>query len=105
MFARLAAINGRVMHIVLLNIDGLQPAYLGAYGCEWIDTPTSDRWAAAGVVFDQHFADTLRDETAHSNADRAREPHARRPRLCEKRPNRTGLWSKSTSTHYNRRGN
>jgi arylsulfatase A-like enzyme len=45
------------MRIVLLDIDGLQPAFLGPFGCEWLPTPTLDRWAAAGVVFDQHFAD------------------------------------------------
>lgn len=48
------------MRIAILNIDGLQPAYLGAYGCEWIETPTFDHWATAGVVFDQHFADKFR---------------------------------------------
>ena len=44
------------MRVLLLEIDGLQPAYMGPYGCEWVPTPTWDRWAAAGVVFDQHFA-------------------------------------------------
>jgi arylsulfatase A-like enzyme len=45
------------MRVLMLDIDGLQPAYIGPYGCEWVPTPTLDRWAAAGVVFDQHFAD------------------------------------------------
>jgi len=45
------------MRVLLLDIDGLQPAYLGPYGCEWAPTPTLDHWATAGVVFDQHFAD------------------------------------------------
>jgi hypothetical protein len=45
------------MRAVILDIDGLQPAYLGPYGCEWSPTPALDRWAAAGVVFDYHFAD------------------------------------------------
>jgi arylsulfatase A-like enzyme len=45
------------MRVLVLTIDGLQPAYLGPYGCEWVATPTLDRWAAVGVVFDQHFAD------------------------------------------------
>ena len=45
------------MRILILDIDGLQPAYLGPYGCEWAPTPVLDAWAAAGVVFDQHFAD------------------------------------------------
>jgi arylsulfatase A-like enzyme len=46
------------MRVLLLDIDGLQPAYLGPYGCEWVPTPTLDRWAADGVVFDFHFADS-----------------------------------------------
>jgi hypothetical protein len=45
------------MRVLVLNIDGLQPAYLGPYGCEWVPTPTLDRWAAAGIAYDQHFAD------------------------------------------------
>jgi arylsulfatase A-like enzyme len=45
------------MRVLMLDVDGLQPAYLGPYGCEWVPTPTLDRLAAAGVVFDQHFAD------------------------------------------------
>lgn len=45
------------MRVLVLNIDGLQSAYLGPYGCEWVPTPTLDRWSAAGVVYDQHFAD------------------------------------------------
>jgi Sulfatase len=45
------------MRVLMLDIDGLQPAYLGPYGCEWAPTPTWDNLAVAGVVFDQHFAD------------------------------------------------
>jgi hypothetical protein len=45
------------MRVLVLNIDGLQPAYFGPYGCEWVPTLTLDRWAAAGIVYDQHFAD------------------------------------------------
>jgi arylsulfatase A-like enzyme len=45
------------MRVLMLDIDGLQPAYLGPYGCEWAPTPTLDHWAATGVVFDQHVAD------------------------------------------------
>jgi arylsulfatase A-like enzyme len=42
----------------MLDIDGLQLAYLGPYGCEWSPTPTLDTWAASGIVFDRHFADS-----------------------------------------------
>jgi arylsulfatase A-like enzyme len=45
------------MRVLVLVVDGLQVAYLGPYGDEWGDTPTLDQWAAAGVVFDAHFAD------------------------------------------------
>ena len=47
------------MKIVFVSIDALRPAYLGAYGNEWVETPTFDDWAARGVVFDQHFVDVL----------------------------------------------
>jgi arylsulfatase A-like enzyme len=45
------------MRAAVLIVNGLQPAYLGAYGCEWVPTPTIDQWAANGVVFDNHFSD------------------------------------------------
>jgi arylsulfatase len=45
------------MRAAVLMVNGLQPAYLGAYGCEWVPTPMIDSWAAAGVVFDNHFSD------------------------------------------------
>jgi hypothetical protein len=45
------------MRVLMLDIDGLQPAYLGPYGCEWAPTPIWDHLAVTGVVFDQHFAD------------------------------------------------
>lgn len=28
---------------------------LGPYGCEWVATPSLDRFAAGGIVFDSHF--------------------------------------------------
>jgi arylsulfatase A-like enzyme len=37
----------------------LSPFFLGPYGNEWVHTPTFDRLAARGVVFDQHFATDL----------------------------------------------
>jgi arylsulfatase A-like enzyme len=45
------------MKVLVLVAHGLQPAYLGGYGNEWIATPALDQFAAAGAVFDQHFAD------------------------------------------------
>jgi arylsulfatase A-like enzyme len=55
------------MRIILITIDGLQPAYLGPYGNEWVETPNLDRWAADGVVFDQHFADVPTVEAARQS--------------------------------------
>lgn len=47
------------MQVVVIHIDALQPAYIGAYGCDWVETPALDALAARGVVFDQHFANDL----------------------------------------------
>jgi hypothetical protein len=44
---------------LVIVVRGLSPAMLGAYGNEWIHTPTIDRFAARGVVYDQHFASDL----------------------------------------------
>ncbi|MFO0807482.1 MAG: hypothetical protein U0746_02570 [Gemmataceae bacterium] len=46
------------MRVVVIAADGLRPDYLGCYGCEWVATPTIDRWAAEGIVYDWHFADS-----------------------------------------------
>jgi hypothetical protein len=45
------------MKIIVIQVDGLQLAALGAYGNAWVETPNLDRLAANSVVFDQHFAD------------------------------------------------
>jgi arylsulfatase A-like enzyme len=45
------------MKVVVVNLRGLHLGYLSAYGNEWIETPTFDRMAAEGVVFDNHIAD------------------------------------------------
>lgn len=47
------------MKVVVLEMASVALAQLGCYGSEWADTPTLDRLAAEGVVFDQHFADSL----------------------------------------------
>lgn len=46
-------------HCLVICANGLQAAYLGAYGNPWIHTPNLDRLAAEGVVFDWHFPDNL----------------------------------------------
>jgi arylsulfatase A-like enzyme len=45
------------MQALVIIARGLNLAYVGCYGNEWIATPNLDRLAAEGVVFDQHFAD------------------------------------------------
>jgi arylsulfatase A-like enzyme len=45
------------MKVVLIVPHGLNASYLGCYGNEWVTTPTFDRLAAEGIVFDQHYAD------------------------------------------------
>jgi arylsulfatase A-like enzyme len=47
------------MKILVLVARGLQAAYVGCYGNPWIVTPTLDRLAADGIVFDQHYADCV----------------------------------------------
>jgi arylsulfatase A-like enzyme len=45
------------MKVVVVNARGLHLGYVSACGNEWIATPTLDRLAAEGVVFDNHIAD------------------------------------------------
>ncbi len=47
------------MKILVFIARGLQAAYVGCYGNSWVVTPTLDRLAAEGVVFDQHYADCV----------------------------------------------
>jgi arylsulfatase A-like enzyme len=42
---------------IIINLGGLNAACLGCYGNGYIGTPTLDRLAAEGFVFDQCFAD------------------------------------------------
>jgi arylsulfatase A-like enzyme len=64
------------MRILVVVVDGLQPAFLGAYGNEWVATPFVDRWAAEGVVFDHHFADCPEPDAAHRAWRTGRHPFA-----------------------------
>ncbi len=45
------------MRILVLSACGLRPDYLGCYGNDWVATPTLDRLASEGIVFDRHYAD------------------------------------------------
>jgi arylsulfatase A-like enzyme len=44
------------MKVVSFLLHGCPVSFLGAYGNEWVATPTLDRLAAEGVVFDAHYA-------------------------------------------------
>src|SRR5689334_19823845 len=68
--------DGGLMRILVVVVDGLQPAFLGAYGNEWVATPFVDRWAAEGVVFDHHFADCPEPDAAHRAWRTGRHPFA-----------------------------
>ena len=45
------------MKILVLEPTGLHTAFLGCYGNDWVATPNLDRFAADGIVFDQHFVE------------------------------------------------
>jgi arylsulfatase A-like enzyme len=45
------------MRGLVIVVRGLHLGYVGCYGNEWLDTPTLDRLAGEGVVFDRHHAD------------------------------------------------
>jgi arylsulfatase A-like enzyme len=47
------------MNVLVLNAHALHLGYLGCYGSDWVPMPNLDRLAAEGVVFDQHFVDSL----------------------------------------------
>jgi len=45
------------MRTIVLSVRGMPAGWLGAYGNEWVATPNLDRFAAEGIVFDQHISD------------------------------------------------
>jgi len=45
------------MSVIVIAARGLPAGWLGAYGNEWVVTPTLDRLAAEGVTFDRHLSD------------------------------------------------
>jgi arylsulfatase A-like enzyme len=45
------------MSVIVFVARGLPAGWVGAYGNEWVDTPTLDRLAAEGVTFDRHLSD------------------------------------------------
>jgi arylsulfatase A-like enzyme len=53
------------MKALVIVAGGLHLGYVGCCGNEWVETPTLDRLAAEGVVFDQHYADRPDAAGAH----------------------------------------
>ena len=47
------------MNVIVVVCNSLHLGFLGAYGNAWIDTPSLDRLASEGVVFDHHFPENL----------------------------------------------
>jgi len=41
------------MRVIVVVVDGLSTQWVGAYGNEWVPTPTLDRLAADGLTFDR----------------------------------------------------
>jgi hypothetical protein len=46
------------MNVIVLEVAGLHPGFVGCYGAESPATPGVDGLAAEGIVFDQHYADS-----------------------------------------------
>ncbi|MCA9425656.1 MAG: sulfatase-like hydrolase/transferase [Candidatus Omnitrophica bacterium] len=54
-------------NIVLVTLDTTRPDYLGCYGNDWVETPTLDRVASEGVLFEDavcQIPTTLSSHTA-----------------------------------------
>jgi arylsulfatase A-like enzyme len=47
------------MKAIVIQASGVHLGFLGCYGNDWIATPNLDRLASEGIVFDQHFANSL----------------------------------------------
>jgi arylsulfatase A-like enzyme/Flp pilus assembly protein TadD len=54
-------------NLLLITIDTLRPDRLSCYGSPYLKTPTVDKLAAAGVVFDRAFAHTPLTLPSHTN--------------------------------------
>ena len=47
------------MNVIVVVCNSLHLGFLGAYGNAWIETPSLDRLASEGIVFDHHFPENL----------------------------------------------
>ena len=43
-------------NILLITCDQLRSDYIGAYGCDFIDTPNIDRLAEEGTLFENAYS-------------------------------------------------
>ncbi|WP_010582730.1 sulfatase-like hydrolase/transferase [Schlesneria paludicola] len=62
------------MQAVILSFESLAANSLGCYGNEWIETPNWDRLAASGIVFDNHFANTIGPNAGWSSSPPSSRP-------------------------------
>lgn len=53
------------LNVVLISIDTLRPDHLGCYGYSWETSPTIDRLAEEGVLFENAFSSTTWTLPAH----------------------------------------
>lgn len=47
------------MNVIVIVCNSLHLGFLGPYGNSWVETPSLDRLASDGVVFDHHYAENL----------------------------------------------
>lgn len=71
----LSEAHGGARDAILITIDTLRADALGFAGNQRVETPTLDRFAAAGVVFDQARAHTVFTLPSHANILTGRLPY------------------------------
>ena len=53
-------------NLVLITLDCVRPDFLGCYGCQDVHTPSLDRMAARGVVFEQAITQAPNTWVSHA---------------------------------------
>ncbi len=66
--------NDKKRNAIVLLIDGLNPSYLSAHGCTWINTPAFDQVAADSIVFERAVTESV--DSAKALAAFLKERHA-----------------------------
>ncbi|MDG2015132.1 MAG: hypothetical protein P8J33_16625 [Pirellulaceae bacterium] len=56
--------NDKKRNAIVLLMDGLNPSYLSAHGCTWINTPAFDQLAADSVVFERGLTESVDSQKA-----------------------------------------